>query len=143
MATQIEEVKKAQGDWQAPVNKVINAVNGLLGGVEPTHLTNVFNYLNGVTGNGSEAWYWVLGGCKLVYLFTGSFQTPKGFQTDDVGMEVPDDIAPLHETNILVSRDNILINGYGATNRFHVFVTNNTSSTQTSGIGSVFYLAKN
>lgn len=32
MATQIEEVKKAQGDWQAPVNKVINAVNGLLGG---------------------------------------------------------------------------------------------------------------
>lgn len=32
MTTQIETVQKAQGDWQAPVNQVINAVNGLLGG---------------------------------------------------------------------------------------------------------------
>lgn len=139
----IANVKKAQIDWQTPVNEVISAVNSLVAGVEPTHLTNVFSYLNGVTGNGSEAWYWVIGGCKLVYLFTGSFQTPNGFQTDDVSMEVPDEIAPLHETNILVSRDDILINEYGATNKFHVFITNNTSSTKVTGIGSVFYLAKN
>lgn len=139
----IANVKKAQIDWQTPVNEVISAVNSLVAGVEPTHLTNVFSYLNGVTGNGSEAWYWVIGGCKLVYLFTGSFQTPNGFQTDDVSMEVPDEIAPLHETNILVSRDDILINEYGATNKFRVFITNNTSSTKVTGIGSVFYLAKN
>lgn len=142
MAT-LQSITKGQSDWQDNVNQTIQAVNGLMGGVEPTHLTNVFSYLNGVTGNGSEAWYWVIGGCKLVYLFTGSFQTPNGFQTDDVSMEVPDEIAPLHETNILVSRDDILINEYGATNKFHVFITNNTSSTKVTGIGSVFYLAKN
>ncbi len=28
----INTVKKAQDDWQTPVNKVINAVNGLMGG---------------------------------------------------------------------------------------------------------------
>lgn len=139
----IANVQKAQNDWQENVNQTIQAVNGLTAGGEPTHLTNVFSYLNGVTGNGSEAWYWVIGGCKLVYLFTGSFQTPNGFQTDDVSMEVPDEIAPLHETNILVSRDDILINEYGATNKFHLFITNNTSNTQVTGIGSVFYLAKN
>lgn len=141
--TTINQVAKGQSDWQENVNQTIQAVNGLTAGAEPTHLTNVFSYLNGVTGNGSEAWYWVIGGCKLVYLFTGSFQTPNGFQTDDVSMEVPDEIAPLHETNILVSRDDILINEYGATNKFHVFITNNTSSTKVTGIGSVFYLAKN
>lgn len=30
--TTLEKVKKAQDDWQEPVNKAIDAVNGLLGG---------------------------------------------------------------------------------------------------------------
>lgn len=137
----IANVQKAQNDWQTPVNEVISAVNSLVGGLEPTHLTNVFTYVNGVTGAGGEAWYWSIGDYKLVYLWTGSFTTPKGFVHDSEGMTIPDTITPIHEVNILTSRDNTLINGYGKTNTFHIFTTN-AADGETSGIGSVFYLAK-
>lgn len=32
MTTQISPVQKAQGDWQEPVNELVNAVNSLMGG---------------------------------------------------------------------------------------------------------------
>lgn len=138
----IQTVPHGSQFWDKPFNQLINAVNGLMGGVEPTHLTSVFTYVNGVTGSGGEAWYWTLGNYKLVFLWTGSFQTPKNFVHDCAGVTVPDAIAPIHETNILVSRGSILINGYGKTNTFHVFTANAVDG-ETSGIGSVFYIARN
>lgn len=56
-------------------------------------------------------------------------------------MSVPDEIAPIHEVNIVTSRDNFLVNGYGKTNTFHVF-KRDASGGEASGVGSVMYIAR-
>ncbi|WP_288638820.1 hypothetical protein [uncultured Lentilactobacillus sp.] len=107
-------------------------------------MTNVFSYLNGAYedgGRGAEAWYWIIGDYKLVYLWTGWYRTSKDFKADAAAMTVPDEIAPIHEVNIITSRDNFLINGYDRTNTFHVFKLD-TSGGEASGVGSAMYIAR-
>lgn len=141
MATQsIEEVKKAQGDWQTPVNKVINAVNGLLGGVEPTHLANPISCINGTTVQHSDAYYWKAGKYKLVlldiYNMAGSQDAITHYQS---AFQVPDEIKPIVSVRMGLTQD-VMAADQGNGN-FVLWARNGAKLTDMSG--SVLYLANN
>lgn len=140
MTTQIEEVKKAQDDWQAPVNKVINAVNGLLGGVEPTHLANPISCINGTTVQHSDAYYWKAGKYKLVlldiYNMTGSQDAITHYQS---AFQVPDEIKPIVSVRMGLTQD-VMAADQGNGN-FVLWAKGSAKLTELSG--SVLYLANN
>lgn len=107
----MDYVKKAQNDWQEPVNKIVDAVNGLMAGVEPTHLDNPVEYLNGTTGAGTQAWVWQKGSVKLVVIALALFKLAKD-QSGQVIMRLPDNLKPVTEFQVPVNQDGLITNGY-------------------------------
>lgn len=110
MTTQISTVRKAQGDWQTPLNETINAVNGLVGGAEPTHLANPLAFTNGYTGN-SDAYTIQSGNFIIVILAIYNLDTSKGTTGDWAAVaQIPDNIKPVdnEQLRIPVSQEVVL-----------------------------------
>ena len=140
MTTQIETVQKAQDDWQTPVNQVINAVNGLLGGVEPTHLANPISCINGTTVQNSNAYYWPAGKYKLVLLHVYSMAGNKdAISHYQPAFQVPDELKPIVSVRIGLTQDVMAADqGNG---KFTLWAKDGAKLTDMSG--SVLYLANN
>ena len=136
----IANVQKAQNDWQEPVNEVINAVNGLMGGVEPTHLANPVSCINGTTVQESNAYYWPAGKYKLVllsiYNMAGSKDAISQYQS---AFQVPDELNPILSTRITLTQDVTAADQGNA--KFVLWAKDGAKLTELSG--SVLYLANN
>lgn len=133
--TTLQTINKGQSDWQENVNATIQAVNSLMGGVEPTHLTNPVTYLNGTTGNGSEAWIWKSGSVKLAVVFLKFFKLGKNANGQIIG-RLPDTLQPHSDFQVPINQDGEITNGYssaGPTPDLYYFNWNSASGDTSIG----------
>lgn len=145
--TTLQTVSKGQSDWQENVNQTIQAVNSLMAGVEPTHLTNPVTYLNGTTGNGSEAWIFEEGSVKLVVVYLGFFKLAQNMNGKIV-MQLPDTLKPHSEFQVPINQDGLITNGYnsaGPTTDVYYFNWNSSSGDTSLGDrrATLIYIANN
>lgn len=139
----IDHISPQAPHWDRNVNEVIDAVNTLMGGVEPTHLTDPVTYVNGTTGNGSEAWIWKLGSVKLAIVFLKFFKLGENASGQVIG-KLPDALLPYSDFQAPVNQDGLITNGYGPSTDLYYYNWNGTNTATNVGDrrATLFYIAK-
>lgn len=142
----IDHISPQQPHWDRNVNQVVDAVNTLVGGVEPTHLDNPVTYVNGTTGNGSEAWIWKSGTVKLAVVFLKFFKLGKNASGQIIG-KLPDVLQPHSDFQVPINQDGLVTNGYsasGPTTDLYYFNWSGTNTDTSLGDrrATLIYIAK-
>lgn len=147
----IEHVQKAQGDWQSPINLLIDVLNGGGNLAFTRHPGTDLDFQNGFSDAGS--WYYTLTAddLKFVFLFAninGSGSTDDKF-FDKIAFQVPDDIRPLADSNSISpgimgkSATQTQYVHLSASGHLHVGSLGNETTGQAGYHATLFYLAQN
>lgn len=144
----IKEIQHSSLSWDTVANSNFKALANAIveGGVELTHLTNPVTYLNGTTGNGSEAWIWKNGDAKLAVVFMAYFKLGNNANGQIIG-RLPDVLQPYSDFQVPANQDGVITNGYnsaGPTTDLYYFNWSSASGDTSLGDrrATLIYMAK-